>query len=90
MKKLAILLSLVLIASFAWAGTWKALVLENSNGGYNALVEYHDDDGNVTDTKSGGTYESKRKAKRAAKNLEKALNDAVKLDPECDDPNFDC
>ena len=92
MKKVLVLVSVLLVASVAWAGYWQSNVVESQHGGYNALVEYVDDDGYVKETRTVGNYESKRKARKAAKNKADELNESegVKHDPSCDDPLFNC
>ena len=81
-----------LVLNVALAGSWQANPFPSAYGGYNALVEYIDDYGNVIDTRNGGHFQKKKDARKAAKALAKELNEGSGFmdNPACDDPLFLC
>ena len=89
----ATVLALLLWATPALAGYYRARVMKTQYGQYNAFVEYVTTDGNVDGTEKIGTYDTKKAAKRAARKATKKRNkeSGVKAgDPVCDLPNVFC
>ena len=93
MKKFVALMSLVLILSFAWASSYRVTITQSRDGEYYGLVEELNRFGDVVATHGTGEHETKKEAKKAARDKKKELEqkDKVKSDPECDQGNdFDC
>ncbi len=75
-----------------WGGGWSGGVVENPNGGYNAYIT---NDLYVGVAEPVGRYQTKREARRAARQAAKDKtaqtgNNVWHTGEECDNPLFNC
>ncbi|HHO52143.1 MAG TPA: hypothetical protein ENK18_15030 [Deltaproteobacteria bacterium] len=90
--RIAFIVTALLWSAPSWA-YWRATVVSNQQGGYNALSEHVNRDGNVDDTILVGKFRKKSDARKAAKKKTKEKNEeeGVKAgDPVCEQPNVYC